>query len=182
MFCRVLAVLWLLLVAACGGTTSSTLNTPNDMPPTSTAEVSDEAPLKRLPKTEDTLVVRTDFTDDAAWNALCATIQAPVRGFRAYVHCLSDPEYDGRTAEQLRAAAGDRDTLNHTFIFIVDRVALTHPDHPILVVDFYDEPGRTFRVIPAEMASVENNLSIANMDFADFADYVGPDGIFRGLP
>ena len=46
----------------------------------------------------------------------------------------------------------------------------------------YDEPGRTFRVIPSEMWSVENNLSIANMDFAEFADAVDEDGVFRGFP
>jgi hypothetical protein len=103
------------------------------------ANVSDEAPLKPLPKTEDTLVVRTDFTDNAAWQALCTTIQAPVGKlqFRAYVDCLSDPEYDGSTPEQLRAAAGSPTTSNHTFIFIVDRTALTHREHPILVLDLY---------------------------------------------
>jgi hypothetical protein len=130
------------------------------------------------------LVVRTDFTDNAAWQALCTTIQAPVGKlqFRAYVDCLSDPEYDGSTPEQLRAAAGSPTTSNHTFIFIVDRTALTHREHPILVLDLYEEPGRTFRVIPAEMASVENNLSIANMDFSDFTDSLDQDGVFRGFP
>jgi hypothetical protein len=39
-----------------------------------------------------------------------------------------------------------------------------------------------FRVIPSQMWSVENNLSIANMDFFEFADAVGDDGIFRGFP
>jgi Domain of unknown function (DUF6924) len=31
------------------------------------------------------------------------------------------------------------------------------------------------------MWSVENNLSIANMDFEDFADATDDDGIFRGF-
>jgi len=71
---------------------------------------------------------------------------------------------------------------NYTFVFIVDHIALTHPDHPIQVVDLYTEPGRVFRVIPSEMWAVQNNLSIANMDFEDFADAVDQDGIFRGFP
>jgi hypothetical protein len=29
--------------------------------------------------------------------------------------------------------------------------------------------------------SIENNLSIANMDFAEFADSVNEDGVFRGF-
>ena len=30
--------------------------------------------------------------------------------------------------------------------------------------------------------SRENNLSIANMDFREFAESVDPDGVFRGFP
>ena len=63
-----------------------------------------------------------------------------------------------------------------------DRITLAQPNYPILVVDLYDQPGQTFRVIPAEMWGVENNLSIANMDFEEFADAVDQDGIFRGFP
>jgi len=32
------------------------------------------------------------------------------------------------------------------------------------------------------MWSVENNLSISNMDFSDFADSADADGVFRGFP
>jgi hypothetical protein len=32
------------------------------------------------------------------------------------------------------------------------------------------------------MWGVENNLSIANMDYSEFADEVDPDGVFRGFP
>ena len=50
------------------------------------------------------------------------------------------------------------------------------------VVDLHAELGRPFRVIPPEMWGVENNLSIANMDFYEFADKAEPDGVFRGFP
>jgi hypothetical protein len=45
----------------------------------------------------------------------------------------------------------------------------------------FDEPGRTFRVIPREIWSVENNLSISNMDYHEFADNIDSDGVFRGF-
>jgi hypothetical protein len=32
------------------------------------------------------------------------------------------------------------------------------------------------------MWGIENNLSIANMDFEAFAENADPDGIFRGFP
>jgi hypothetical protein len=58
---------------------------------------------------------------------------------------------------------------------------MTDPEHPVLVVDLYSEPGRSFRVVPSEMWGVENNLSLANMDFEEFADAVDRDGVFRGF-
>jgi hypothetical protein len=38
-----------------------------------------------------------------------------------------------------------------------------------------------FRVIPSELWGPENNLSIANLDFDEFANNAGSDGIFRGF-
>jgi hypothetical protein len=55
-------------------------------------------------------------------------------------------------------------------------------EQPVLVVDLCEQPGRTFRVIPREMWGVENNLSIANMDYDDFANSADADGVFRGFP
>jgi hypothetical protein len=67
------------------------------------------------------------------------------------------------------------------FVFLVDRVALEHADRPILAVDLQFDPGHRFRVVPSAMASVENNLSISNMDFEEFSDCVDANGIFRGF-
>ena len=137
--------------------------------------------MRKLSKSDNSLLLRTDFSDDAAWTALCAAAQVPSEeGFQARLDCISDPDYDGLTVEQLVALApkgGD-----HTFAFLADHIALTSPEQPVLVVDLYDEPGRTFRVIPREMWGVENNLSIANMDYCEFADSADADGVFRGFP
>lgn len=137
--------------------------------------------MKKLPETANSLLLRTDFSDDAAWASLCMAVQQPNdEGFRAYLDCISDPAYDRLGVQELAAVhpkGGDR-----SFAFIADRTTLTDPERPVLVVDFYHEPGRTFRVTPQEMWGVENNLSIANMDFSEFADYADPDGVFRGFP
>jgi hypothetical protein len=148
-----------------------------------------EASMKNIPKTQHVLVLRTDFSDDSAWKSVCAAIQEPVQEVRANVDCLSDPEYDGLTVEQLTASLApllsvERKPFEYQeyFMFIVDRIAITHPDHPILVVDLCDEVGRTFRVIPSEVCAVWGNLWLANLDFADFADHADTDGIYRGSP
>ena len=70
---------------------------------------------------------------------------------------------------------------HHTFLFVVDRESTTKADHPIMVLDLAEEKGRTFRSAPAQIQAIENNLSIANMDFADFAGAADPDGVFRGF-
>ena len=41
--------------------------------------------------------------------------------------------------------------------------------------------GATFRCVPSAVQAVENNLSIANMDFEEFAGAVDEDGVFRGF-
>ena len=51
--------------------------------------------------------------------------------------------------------------------FIMDRTAIQGPEFPVLVVDLFDEPGRTFHVVPSQIQGVQNNLSIANMDFGE---------------
>ena len=70
---------------------------------------------------------------------------------------------------------------NHSFLFIADRLTLTHPEFPILVVDLYASRGREFRALPTQVQAIQNNLSIANMDFEEFANAVDKDGIFRGF-
>jgi hypothetical protein len=37
------------------------------------------------------------------------------------------------------------------------------------------------RALPDQIQGIENNLSIANMDFSDFADAVDDDGTMRGF-
>jgi hypothetical protein len=55
----------------------------------------------------------------------------------------------------------------------------------MVVVDLNQECGTIFRVIPAELWSVENNLSTSTFHFqhgfSDFADSGDSDGVFRGF-
>jgi hypothetical protein len=136
--------------------------------------------MKHIPDTHNALVLRTDFSDAAAWEAICAAIQKPHGAFKAFVDFVNDSEYNSIAIEQVLALVPP--DSNHTFMFVVDRIALSQADHPILVVDLNEERGCTFRVIPSQMWDVENNLSLAILDFADFADVVDKDGIFRGFP
>ena len=99
---------------------------------------------------------------------------------QAYVDFIDDPQYSDVTLDQLLALVPE--DFSHTFLFVVDRMTVSQADHPILVVDLYAERGRTFRAVPSEIQGIENKLSIANMDWEDFANNVAPDGVFRGFP
>lgn len=157
--------------------------------------------MKRLPDSDATLFVRTHFDDPDAWQAICneirqspdddvaafaefAAINAMLgqdvgEGPEANLTIVDDPAFADLTPDQLieRLPAGSQ----QTFVFIVDRETVAKPDHPILVLDLAEQKGRTFRSVPAQIQAIENNLSIANMDFADFADAVDSEGVFRGF-
>lgn len=138
--------------------------------------------MKPLPHTENPLVLRTDFSNQMTWEKICTEIQKPVGmfRFRANVEFLDDTEYADLTKELVLERIPKN--YNHTFIFIVDRTTISHPDHPLVVMDLYDGSGHEFRAIPSQIQGIENNLSIANMDFEEFAEAVDEDGVFRGFP
>ncbi|WP_109485436.1 DUF6924 domain-containing protein [Occallatibacter savannae] len=141
--------------------------------------------MELLPKTENSPVVRTDFDDDSAWTRVRELIRQPISNefgdtFRAYVTFVDDPAFRDLSEQQLLERVPP--DFGHSFLMVVDRAAMSEPEFPVLIIDLYDGRGRSFRAIPSQIQAIENNLSIANMDFEEFADYVGEDGIFRGHP
>jgi hypothetical protein len=138
--------------------------------------------MKQIPETEHALVLRTDFSDHRAWNMVCEEIRQPAGEFRfvAYVDFLDDREYEDITSDQLLGLISPN--YKHSFIIVADRITITHPEHPLLIIELYERSGRKFRTVPSQIQGIENNLSIANMDFEEFAERVDEDGIFRGFP
>jgi hypothetical protein len=140
------------------------------------------------------LLVRTDFSDDGAWDQVREEAQREYGpdGFQACVEPVSDPAWDGATWETVKAAAPVGEA-GPSVLFIADSITLASPEHPILVVDLQDKylslaefpeiaEHTPFRCIPPALWSVENNLSIANLDWEDFAEDTDDDGVHRGCP
>jgi hypothetical protein len=138
--------------------------------------------MKQIPETENALVLRTDFSNQAAWEKICRTIREPVGdlNFLANIEFLDDREYADISKGQLLKLIPRN--YNHSFIIVADRTAISHPDHPLLIIDLYERSGHEFRAIPSQVQGIENNLSIANMDFEELAEAVDEDGVFRGFP
>jgi hypothetical protein len=142
--------------------------------------------LVRLPAEPDLglLLVRTDYSDDRAWHAAlsAATAVYDVDDFGrmgALLRPVESPDLSNLTPEELAALARE-DYLSE--IAVAD--AQTMHDQTVLFVDFNElngQAGRAFRSIPSEVEPIVANLSLANMDFADFVDNTNPDGIFCGF-
>ena len=75
----------------------------------------------------------------------------------------------------------DARLVDERLALLVDGAALSEPGNPVMVIDLKEKPGRNFRVIASALGDVANNLSIANMDFDEFASAVDNDGVFRGF-
>jgi hypothetical protein len=131
-----------------------------------------------LPATGKTPIVRTDFSDDAAWDALRAELSNPADEMAADLEFVSDRAFAGVTPETFRSFLPPDGEVSHGFL--VDRAALTQPGRPVLAVDLSRRTPSTFRVAAAALAEVDGNLSLGNLAFAEFLTALGPDGVFRG--
>jgi hypothetical protein len=142
------------------------------------------ANVKLLPKTAHPLVIRTDFENQQVWTTIWRLIRTPVSvpgdTFHELVERLEDAAFRNCSLEDLLARVpGD---YTHSFLIVADSTAMTPPDFPLLVIDLRADRGRTFRAVPSAIQSIENNLSIGNMAFSEFANAVDSRGIFRGFP
>ncbi|MEV0495520.1 DUF6924 domain-containing protein [Streptomyces atratus] len=144
------------------------------------------------------LVIRTDYNDEAAWQAVATGLTQPwgENGeFMARVHLVDDPAWADATPYEVLSAV--RRDENLSVVFVADRVTMQSADCALLACDVWadeealdpmyyqeliDSPQpRGFRTAPAAVHDVHANLSIANMDFEEFAEEASadPEGVLR---
>ena len=149
----------------------------------------------------DKLVVRTHFGDDAAWQAVLAAAaeswgdedDQDDEGFESTTYPVDDPSLATVSLDQLCDTLASIDEYL-SVVFIADDQTMSHPLHPLLAVNLDDEPnfldeegssfGRQFRIVPRQASGVHVNLTLANMDFTDWAQAAKetPDGVFLDFP
>jgi hypothetical protein len=138
------------------------------------------AAMDNFSTNDATPVIRTDFSDEAAWKMIQKDVAATSpMGFSTNVQFIDDRQYNGLSGQELLRKLPD--LVDYGCVFVADAAAISSPEHDLLVLDPSNPEGETFRVIPAEAWSVENNLSLANMDYGEFMDSADPDGVFRGF-
>jgi len=130
------------------------------------------------------LLVRTDYSDDGAWQAALSAATA--------VYAMDDFERIGARLRSVESAGLSNLTPEELVALaregFIGQIAVadarTMRDQTVLFVDFNElrgQVGRTFRSIPSEVEPIVANLSLSNMDFDEFADNTDADGIFRGF-
>ena len=128
----------------------------------------------------DSLLVRTDYADDAPWRQALAAATAPYgeEGFQASFFAVDDPDWAEATEAEIRevAAAGN---LREQAIFVVDSHATLAP-HEIPVLGLRDGQG-SFRCPADKVAEPQSNLALGNLGFEEYAGAVDHGGVYRGF-
>jgi len=137
--------------------------------------------LTEIDATDYPLVVRTDFSDNHKWDQIIKAIKRTSRpgGFEAYVDFCDSSAFSGLDT----AALTTRITraYDHGFIFVCDAQTISNRRPVILVIDLDKTENPSFRALPEYVQAIENNLSIANMDWADFTTRLDAEGVFKGF-
>ncbi|MER5466965.1 hypothetical protein ABT010_41445 [Streptomyces sp. NPDC002668] len=147
----------------------------------------------------DALIIRTDYGDEAAWQTVVADLALPWGDdgeFEPSVHLVDDPAWADLPPDEVLSEV--RRDENLSVVFLADRVTMQSAHRALLALDITEEedldptyyqelidspPPREFRTVPAGVHDVHANLSIANMDFEEFAEaaFVEPDRIYRSF-
>ena len=144
--------------------------------PDASSDTDDPAASGDLPTGQGALLIRTDFAHPEQWQTLLTQTSTPTPdGVVANLLTVDHPRWQSASPADLAAAAPGE------LLILADTVALSSPDLPVLVLSTQDEQLEQLRVAASALASVENNLTLANMDWRDFTEATDPDGVFRGF-
>ncbi|MBN9606671.1 MAG: hypothetical protein J0G30_08680 [Actinomycetales bacterium] len=132
--------------------------------------------MRRLPRSPQPLLVRTEFASPGHWDSLRLALATPdARGHRSEAHIVDDGAFRDLAPNQLlRRLAGPTPLL-----LVADSAALYREGHPVRVVD-PSGAHAAFRCLAAEIAGLEGRLPLQDRDWAAFAAALGTDGVYRG--
>lgn len=159
--------------------------------------------MTEIPVTQRTLLVRTDFSDDSAWQSVTAAVAAVAPHMMQFLevlkiansHLPDQGEFDPSSisVELLDDVCHSESTPEelldklppeypHAILFVFDSQSASQADHTLLVIDLMEQRGRTFRTIPSEVQCIDSNLSLSNCDWEDITRDLDKSGVYRGIP
>jgi hypothetical protein len=140
-----------------------------------------EIPAKIVPPVDELdlsgVLVRTDYTNDGRFQEVLAEARRPVglNADGASLLVVEDQRLAGTTPAEIAEMVVVED-----FAFVVDARSML--DSTLLVVDLLNDSDThlaMFRAVPEAVPAIEASLVLANLDFIDLLESVGPDGVFR---
>jgi hypothetical protein len=129
------------------------------------------ATVTGLPQTSSVPLVRADSSNERVWQWIVTEISTSTdEGFGADVEFVEDRALAG--LDDFAIAAGYPAVYpwqyQHPVLFVVDAVAISVPEYVVLVVNLNaDVDAGPFRALPRQVQAIQNNLSLANMDYVD---------------
>lgn len=138
---------------------------------------------------EEVPLVRTDFSDDAAWQDALARVSAEYRSKDGDslgsldVTPFDDPRYENLTPQQLAQLVPP--DAPWPMLVVADAETMATPARHVLLVNLDEESlGPTARATPAAVLEIAVNLWLGNMDWEDFVgdpdyDTYDPDRILE---
>ena len=149
------------------------------------------AGVPRLPEGDDVPVIRTDFTDDAAWQDALARVtgeystggDGPPVSFP--MTPIDDSRYRDLTPDQLRVLVPQG--VDWPMLVVADAQTMASPRRHLLLVNLdEDSLGPIARATPAATVEMAINLWMGNMDWEDFVgdpdyDTYDPDRILEAM-
>lgn len=140
-----------------------------------------DIPAKIVPPVDELdlsgVLVRTDYTDDGRFQEVLTEARRPVglNADGASLLVVQDQRLAGTTPAEIAEMVEVED-----FAFVVDARSML--DSTLLVVDLLNDSDThlaMFRAVPEAIHAIEASLVLANLDFIDLLESVGPDGVFR---
>ncbi|WP_327686372.1 DUF6924 domain-containing protein [Streptomyces sp. NBC_00467] len=130
----------------------------------------------------EALVVRTDYSDDAAWRAVVDLLHQPDEGgFEVRAHIVDDPAFAGAGPDEVMLCAVASDPMLEA-VFLADATTMREERSLLAVSTRFEalddedegdivseELGRQFRLLPQCVHLMHVNLAIGRSDFWEFA-------------
>lgn len=124
-------------------------------------------------------LIKTGVEHSEKWSALVEAARSPEEPFFASFEVVEGAKYEGKTLEEVvQMLSSEPETM---LVFIADDRALSEEGFPCIVLDMLVGSETVFRCTAEHLASIENNLSTANMGYEEFHEAAGEDGVFRGF-
>jgi hypothetical protein len=143
----------------------------------------------RLPATKLGLVIRTDFSDKAAWEAVRARLDAghsqehnAIAVDEQQLLYVDDSAYAGLAPEQASSLVEEANDVWHEAIFLADGTTMSTADQTLLAVTSPDDHDPdlpwTFRLKPESVVRINMMLSSGRLSFWEYLEDVDDNGVY----